>query len=120
MKDYLLCPEKLPIHQYERNQEFWPREPDPKELIYFEGAPICSTLSVQRDLNSGEIIEFKEVLLKEANANAKNSMSLNRAPAPPSESTRGNASYVPFWPASFPRPVENDSKINPLDEGTFL
>lgn len=29
-------------------------------------------------------------------------MSLSRAPAPPSEATRGNSLYIPFWPGSFP------------------
>lgn len=38
-------------------------------------------------------------------ANAKNSMSLNRAPAPHSEGVRGNPSNYPFWPGGFPDPV---------------
>lgn len=46
LKTYLLCPENLPIHQYERNQEFWPRKPNPKELLHFEGSPLSTTLKV--------------------------------------------------------------------------
>ncbi|RZB54411.1 helicase SKI2W, partial [Asbolus verrucosus] len=105
LKNYLICPERLPIHRYERNQEFWPREPNLKELLHFEGSPLSTTLKVQRDPNTGEIIEFQEIPLQSPGANARNSMSLNRSPAPPSEATRGNASYIPFWPASFPDPV---------------
>ncbi|KAJ8924217.1 hypothetical protein NQ315_007008 [Exocentrus adspersus] len=101
LKKYLLCPESLPIHQYEKNQEFWPREPNPIELLECEGSPLCTTLKVQRDPNTGEIVEFREVPVESAGATARNSMSLHRAPAPPTEATRGNASYIPFLPGSF-------------------
>nr|CAI5856094.1 unnamed protein product [Callosobruchus analis] len=106
LKKYLLCPENLPIHQYEKNQEFWPRKPNPMELLHYEGSPLCTTLKVHRNPNTGEIIEFREVPIASAGATAKNSMSLNRAPAPPNEATRGNASFVPFWPGSFPLPEQ--------------
>lgn len=46
LKTYLLCPEKLPIHQYEKNQEFWSRKPNPKELLHFESSPLSTTLKV--------------------------------------------------------------------------
>lgn len=46
LRKYLLCPENLPIHQYERNQKFWSRDPNPKELLYFEGSPLTTTLQV--------------------------------------------------------------------------
>ncbi|XP_072388154.1 superkiller complex protein 2 isoform X2 [Diabrotica undecimpunctata] len=104
LKKYILCPENLPIHQYEKNQKFWSRKPIPKELLCFEESPSITTLQVQRDPNSGQIMDFKEVSLQSAGATAKNSMSLNRAPASPSEATRGNASFKPFWPGSFPAP----------------
>ncbi|KAJ8934480.1 hypothetical protein NQ314_013355 [Rhamnusium bicolor] len=119
LKNYLLCPENLPIHRYERNQEFWPRKPNPKELLYFEGSPLCTALKVQRDPNTGEIIEFREVPIQGAGATAKNSMTLNRAPLPPTETTRGSASYVPFWPGSFPNPVLDSPKDN-LSESELL
>ncbi|CAG9834639.1 unnamed protein product [Diabrotica balteata] len=104
LKKYILCPENLPIHQYEKNQKFWSRKPIPKELLCFEESPSITTLQVQRDPNTGQIMDFKEVSLQSAGATAKNSMSLNRAPASPSEATRGSASFKPFWPGSFPAP----------------
>ncbi|KAG5891420.1 hypothetical protein JTB14_031486 [Gonioctena quinquepunctata] len=117
LKKYLLHPENLPIHQFERNQKFWPREPNPKELLYFEGSPLSTTLKVQRDAITGDIVDFQEVLIHSAGATAKNSMSLTRTPAPPTEATRGNASYIPFWPGSFPLPEANSSKeINREDD----
>ncbi|CAG9821156.1 unnamed protein product [Phaedon cochleariae] len=119
LENYLLHPENLPIHQFEGNQQFWPRDPDPKELLYFEGSPLSSTLKVQRDPNTGEITDFREISIQCAGANAKNSMSLNRNPAPPTEATRGNASYIPFWPGSFPLPKQNSTREN-LDDNDLL
>lgn len=39
-------------------------------------------------------------------------MSLDRAPALPSEMVRGNVSYMPFWPGGFPDPVTKLDKAN--------
>lgn len=46
LKKYLLCPENLPIHDFRNNQEFWPRTPNPIELLHFENSPVCTTLKV--------------------------------------------------------------------------
>lgn len=46
LRSYLICVEKLPMHEYERNQEFWPRKPKPERLFYHENSPLCSTLKV--------------------------------------------------------------------------
>ncbi|CAG9853750.1 unnamed protein product [Phyllotreta striolata] len=117
LRKYLLCPENLPIHQYERNQKFWPREPNIKELLHWEGSPITTTLQVQRDPNDGRVIDFKEISLQAAGATAKNSMSLNRAPVGPAEAVRGSASFRPFWPGSFPLPKSTlDKQIAPEKE----
>ncbi|GLV43338.1 twister [Carabus blaptoides fortunei] len=61
LKEYLICPDRLPIHEYERNQEYWPREPDIPTLFDFDRVPCGTTLKVQRDPNTGKIIEFREV-----------------------------------------------------------
>lgn len=53
---------------------------------------------MQRDLTTGEIIKYIEVPIKSTGSNAKNSLSLNRAPGPPSESIWGSVSNFPFWP----------------------
>lgn len=73
---------------------------------------------MQRDLTTGEIIDFRETFIESAGANPKNSMSLSRAPAPPSEATRGNSLYVPFWPGSFPAVDRNVSKNKETGLGT--
>lgn len=46
LENYLLRPENLPIHKYERNQQFWGREADPLELLDYGGAPVSTTLRV--------------------------------------------------------------------------
>lgn len=47
LKQFLLCPENLPIHQYERNQQFWGRELNIGELLDFEEQPAYSKLKVK-------------------------------------------------------------------------
>lgn len=55
--------------------------------------------------------------LQSAGATATNSMSLSRAPAPPTDTVRGKASYIPFWPGSFPVPEQKISEKSDTDEG---
>ncbi|XP_030766444.1 helicase SKI2W isoform X2 [Sitophilus oryzae] len=120
LQKYLLCPESLPIHEYERSQQIWLRNSIPEELIKYELSPVSTTLRVQRDLDSGRIIGFREVALNSVGATAKNSMSFDRAPAPPTDSTKGNALYVPFQPGSFPEPILNLPEQHILDKSGFL
>lgn len=47
LKDYIVNPENLPIHQYERHQEFWPRKPDATSLLHFDTSPASTTLKVR-------------------------------------------------------------------------
>lgn len=52
----------------------------------------------------------------------KNSTSLNRAPGPLTEQTRGNAGNYPFWPGGFPDPISDiplEEQID-LSKGTFF
>ncbi|KAK9710987.1 DEAD/DEAH box helicase [Popillia japonica] len=105
LREYIVCTEKLPIHEYERNQEFWPRKRDITSLFEFTDSPLCSTLRINRDPSTGKILDFIEVPIKGAGANARNSMSLSRAPGPPTETVRGSNSNFPFWPGSFPDPL---------------
>ncbi|XP_066249016.1 superkiller complex protein 2 [Euwallacea similis] len=116
LEGYLLQPENLPIHRYERNQQFYPRVPDPLELLDYERAPSSTTLRVQRDLDTGEIIDFLEVAIENVGATARNSMSFTREPVPPSDYVRGSASYIPFQPGSFPEPDEDLLKLNILKD----
>lgn len=46
LRDYIICTEKLPIHEYERNQEYWPREKNISSLFEVTDAPLPTTLRV--------------------------------------------------------------------------
>lgn len=46
LKEYIICPENLPIHSVENNQKFWPCESDIKKLIDVERTPVGTTLMV--------------------------------------------------------------------------
>lgn len=47
LRKYLICPERLPIHQYENTQEVWPCEKDVSNLFELERAPLGTTLMVK-------------------------------------------------------------------------
>lgn len=58
-------------------------------------------------------------MLENAGATAKNSMSLDREPAAPTDAIRGNTSYLPFWPGSFPKPEKKTPELK-LDDSDLL
>ncbi|KAK7870957.1 hypothetical protein R5R35_012172 [Gryllus longicercus] len=108
LKEYLLCPERLPIHNYEQAQQFWPRVPNPDSLFFCELSPLGTTLKVDRDPTTGEILQFREVPIDDIGCTARNSLSLKRAPQPFNESVRGNDSNFPFLPGGFPELLVKD------------
>ncbi|XP_063988290.1 superkiller complex protein 2 [Diachasmimorpha longicaudata] len=104
LKEYIECPERLPIHQVENVQLYWPREPEILALLEFDLSPVGTTLKFDRDPITGQICEMREDVLQGAGENAKNSMSMTRAPGPPMEGVQGNSSNFPFWPGGFDEP----------------
>ncbi|XP_022902314.2 superkiller complex protein 2 [Onthophagus taurus] len=119
--NYIVCIDKLPIHQYEENQELWPRKPNVPALFHCDGSPLASTLKVVRNLETGAIEDFIEVPIEGVGETARNSTSLTRAPAPASESIRGNAMNFPFWPAGYPNPFEDlEAKEENILSGEIL
>ncbi|XP_063216378.1 superkiller complex protein 2 isoform X3 [Bacillus rossius redtenbacheri] len=104
LKEYLVRPDRLPIHDYERAQQFWPRQTDPSSLYNYDVTPAGSVLKFDRDPSTGRLLDFREVWVGDQGSTAKNSMSLSRAPGPTNEATRGSANSFPFWPGGFPEP----------------
>ncbi|GBP54350.1 Helicase SKI2W [Eumeta japonica] len=101
VKEYLLCPEKLPIHEWGRTMNSWPREVKIESLLDAdedEREP-DSTLRVVRDLLTGEIVGLEEIELD--NDEYKDSLSMSRPPLPPNYATLGTATQIPFLPAGF-------------------
>lgn len=60
-----------------------------------------------RDPQTGLIIDYVETAVNDAECTATNSMSLTRAPGPPSTATKGSAVNYPFWPGGFDEPIND-------------
>ncbi|XP_076346793.1 superkiller complex helicase subunit twister isoform X2 [Tachypleus tridentatus] len=102
--EFLDCAEKLPIHHVDHVQKFIPRKPNIASLYSLDLEPLQTSLQVDRDPTTGQLLGFKEVKTEEQGATAKNSMSLQRAPGPPSEAVRGSSTNIPFWPGGMDEP----------------
>lgn len=98
LEKYLLDPTVLPIHDFQRTQRFWPRERDPESLLFSDVCPVPSTLKVERNPTTGELLGYNEVMLTDTGCTSKNSMSLLRQPGPLSASVKGESTNYPFLP----------------------
>uniref|UniRef100_A0AAY4E920 Uncharacterized protein n=1 Tax=Denticeps clupeoides TaxID=299321 RepID=A0AAY4E920_9TELE len=94
-KRFLRDPAWLPIHNTDAAFE---KERDLDSLLHCGPSPLHSGISVVRDQTTGMLLDFTEVLLQNTGLSAKNSLSLQRAPGPPSESLRGSNTSYPFLP----------------------
>ncbi|XP_013171008.1 PREDICTED: helicase SKI2W [Papilio xuthus] len=101
VKEYLLKPERLSIHKWERSQTHWHRTTDIDSLIKFEDEDIGldTTLDIIRDPITGEIVGLEEVSIPVEDDD--DCLSMARAPLPPSLATRGTTTQNPFLPAGF-------------------
>jgi len=116
LEDYLLHPELLPLHDTPPAVRFTRREPRPLALLSSRPAPRDFVLKVVRDPTTGTVQDFVEKRIKGAGTTSRNSSSLQRAPGPPEESTRGSATNFPFWPGGFelpPLPTHNQGDTVP-------
>ncbi|XP_078343350.1 superkiller complex protein 2-like [Oculina patagonica] len=104
LEKYLLDPTSLPIHDFHKTQRFWPRERDPESLLFSDVCPVPSTLKVERNPTTGELLGYNEVMLTDTGCTAKNSMSLLRQPGPLSASVRGESTNYPFLPGGMEAP----------------
>ncbi|XP_045477024.1 helicase SKI2W [Harmonia axyridis] len=112
--------ENFSIYEYERCQIHWEREPNPLELLHFEGSPLSTTLKVQRDPFTGKIEDFHEVPIEAVGATPMNSMLLNRAPIPSTKAVRGSSSFIPFLPGSFLNDILDIPKCEELPQSELL
>ncbi|KAK2583646.1 hypothetical protein KPH14_009581 [Odynerus spinipes] len=115
LKEYIECPERLPIHHLDRAQCYWPREPDVLSLLEFDLAPLGTTLKFDRDPVTGRVGKMQEVVMKGVGKNSKNSMSMTRAPGPTADGITGNSSNIPFWPGGFDEPTITDEMTEDVD-----
>ncbi|XP_048344709.1 helicase SKI2W [Sphaerodactylus townsendi] len=101
---FLSSPDWLPIHHFERSHRFWPREKDVESLFEVGVTPVHSALQADRNPTTGELLGFREALVDNMGLSAKNSLSFQRAPGPPTEALRGSATNYPFWPGGIDEP----------------
>ncbi|CAH0756347.1 unnamed protein product [Diatraea saccharalis] len=119
VKEYLLKPERLSIHKWERSQSHWHRESDVDSLFKIDDNDfgLDTTLEVVRDPITGEIVGLEEISIPTEDDD--DSLSMSRAPLPPSLATRGTTTSSPFLPAGFEEELDrilnnkaNFSEIN--------
>ncbi|XP_056287810.1 helicase SKI2W [Pseudoliparis swirei] len=101
-KQFLQDAAWLPIHDtdfaFQKFLKVTQREVNVDSLIHCTPSALHSGVSVVRDPTTGMLLDFTEVLLENTGLSAKNSLSLQRQPGPPSESLRGSNTNYPFRP----------------------
>ncbi|XP_034401006.1 helicase SKI2W [Cyclopterus lumpus] len=101
-KQFLQDAAWLPIHDtdfaFQKFLKVTQREVNVDSLINCTPSALHSGVSVVRDPTTGMLLDFTEVLLENTGLSAKNSLSLQRQPGPPSESLRGSNTNYPFRP----------------------
>lgn len=115
LQEYILN-QKLPIH--DPKPFILARESNPANLYFAPFGTASTTLVPDRDPVTGEILEFIEVELEDAECTANNSMSMRRAPVRPEQATRGSATNFPFWPGGFDEPAKQIESLS-LDNSDF-
>lgn len=97
LEEYLTCIERVPVHDLTSAQRFWPREPHPDNLYHAEVSGVQTTIQVDRNPTTGELLGYKEEYL-ESTSEGKTSLSLRRPPGPAGQDVRGSSANFPFLP----------------------
>ncbi|RWS13913.1 helicase SKI2W-like isoform X2 [Dinothrombium tinctorium] len=103
---YIDNPQNEALNELTSLQKIVPFESNPENLFAFEISPFASKLKFERDLETGELLEFKEVFFddlneEESRQTAKTSMSLLREPlATNNDILSFNTNSIPFKPAA--------------------
>uniref|UniRef100_A0A8C1VX86 SKI2 homolog, superkiller viralicidic activity 2-like n=1 Tax=Cyprinus carpio TaxID=7962 RepID=A0A8C1VX86_CYPCA len=112
-KRFLRDPAWLPVHDVDDAfHKISARDREVESLLHCSLSPLHSGLSVVRDPTTGLLLDFTEVLLEDTGLSAKNSLSLQRQPGPPSESLRGSNTNYPFLPGSITKKSELEEEID--------
>ncbi|XP_012256914.2 helicase SKI2W [Athalia rosae] len=113
LQGYIEGPEQLPIHDVQKIQSYWPRQPNIFALLQSDLAPIETYIKFKRDTITGLFGDMYEDYIQGAGATPRNSVSMRRTPVPPAEGVRGNASNFLFWPGGFdmPEPTQDGPSV---------
>ncbi|MCJ8749580.1 hypothetical protein PDJAM_G00177810 [Pangasius djambal] len=120
-KRFLQDPAWMPIHDttdaFQKFLKLTKRDRQVDSLLHCSLSPLHSGLSVVRDPTTGMLLDFTEVLLEHTGLSAKNSLSMQRQPGPPSESLRGSNTNYPFLPGGMEElTLEQIKKKSELEE----
>nr|XP_039270547.1 helicase SKI2W-like [Styela clava] len=116
---FLEDPERLDIHDFRKTQRIWDPDVDIESLYSMNVCPVNTSLQVERNPTSGELLGYFEeridALENSANMTSKNSWSMLRAPGPPSEATRGSSTNYPFWPGGMEEALSTMMREGPSE-----
>ncbi|XP_041481057.1 helicase SKI2W-like [Lytechinus variegatus] len=96
--DFLNCPNQLPVHDVNKGQRKLARLANPANLYSVSLSTLQTTLQVERNATTGQLLGYKEVFIGDTCGTAKNSLSLTRQPGPLSEAIQGSTTNFPFMP----------------------
>lgn len=94
LREYIECPEKLPIHRVEYVQQYWPREENIPSLLSHDLAPLGTALKFNRDPITGQITDMQEIVIQGAGETSRNSMMMRRAPCKTSDDSEIKGALV--------------------------
>lgn len=104
LESYLTHPESLAIHDFRHAQKYVSRDRRPERLYHTEVCLVQTTIVVDRNPTTGELLGYKEEYLPDSSKTSRNSLSLNRAPGPSYADVRGSSTNFPFWPGGLDEP----------------
>ncbi|KAL4219308.1 hypothetical protein ACF0H5_021887 [Mactra antiquata] len=107
----------IPIHATDKAQKFIPRQVEPLNLLHTDVTPLQTTIQVERNPTTGQLLGYKENYLPDTGKTSQNSLSLQRAPDP-SADVRGNSLNFPFWPGGQDEP-EVETLLQATDNVTI-
>ncbi|XP_044161836.1 helicase SKI2W [Bufo gargarizans] len=110
VENYLVDPQWLSIHDFDRSQRSFPRSKDVGSLYHMDISAPQTELSMERNAATGELRGISEVTIGHSGLSAQNSLSLRRPPGPPSQSVKGSTSNFPFWPGGMDEPTLEQMK----------
>lgn len=99
-----------------------PRKVDYNNLLHVDIQPPATELIFDRDVNTGNLVDYREVRRSEHQATAKESLALTRKPNAFNADVKGNPTNLPFKPPSLSKPVDEDAedgKPEPIPEATL-
>ncbi|BFZ20866.1 hypothetical protein BsWGS_23905 [Bradybaena similaris] len=92
----------LPIHDFTTCQRQISGQPEIERLFHVDTCPVQTTIRVERNRTTGQLLGYTEELIPDSAETSRNSLSLRRAPelhsSKSKQDVRGSNINLPFWP----------------------